>query len=33
VWDEFCRRQGAPDGVGLIEAVKDYERREMAERD
>jgi L-rhamnose isomerase len=32
VWDMFCLRQGAPEGLGLIAAIKDYEHRELSGR-
>jgi L-rhamnose isomerase len=32
VWDMFCRRQDVPDGRAMIEALQDYERRELAGR-
>ncbi len=32
VWDMFCLRHGAPEGLGLIAAIKDYEHRELSSR-
>jgi L-rhamnose isomerase len=32
VWDAYCVRQGAPVGYGVIDAIRDYERTELAAR-
>ena len=32
VWDEHCRRQDVPAGLGWLAAVKDYEKRVLSQR-
>ena len=32
VWDYFCRQQGAPVGTSWLEAVQDYEKKELLDR-
>jgi L-rhamnose isomerase len=32
VWDYYCLRQGAPVGMRFIDAIREYERRELSQR-
>jgi L-rhamnose isomerase len=32
VWDAHCLRQGVPVGFGYVDAIRDYERRELSRR-
>jgi L-rhamnose isomerase len=32
IWDAYCERQNVPVGVGWLDAVTDYERRELSNR-
>ena len=32
VWDQFCLQQGVPVGLELIERVREYEARVLAQR-
>ncbi len=32
VWDYYCLRQGVPVGYAFMNAIRDYERRVLAER-
>jgi L-rhamnose isomerase len=32
IWDEFCRRENVPLGLGFITEIKSYERSVLAHR-
>ncbi len=32
VWDEYCLRKGAPVGYDVLNAIREYERTELAKR-
>jgi L-rhamnose isomerase len=32
VWDAFCLQQGVPVGIGVMDEIRDYEKRELSER-
>jgi len=32
VWDYFCLQQGVPVGIGFIDEIRDYEKRELSKR-
>ena len=32
VWDYYCMQKGVPVGVGFMDVIKDYEKRELSKR-
>jgi len=32
VWDCFCLQQGVPVGIGFMDEIRDYEKRELSKR-
>ena len=32
VWDHYCQQKGVPVGMGFMDLIKDYEKKELAKR-